>query len=316
MHALKWKKLELGPSKCHSIHVGQNRSNCPNLKAHNTDIKQQTSALYLGDQVRFDGLNNESVDARRNSGIGAISQIFSFVEADSLGPFYFEILFTMRDSILLSKIIYSTEVWYSITKENIKKLEEIDELFWHKTFEVCRTVCKESLYIISGKIPIRFILIKRRLMYWWHLCNTSNQELIKRVYNAQCTVTHHTDWVHQVKQDLKSLNITLSDKDLSQVTKCQFKKYLDVKINSATKVYLESMRNSHSKSKYLPSFNGKPDTYLSSKSLNKLEKINMIKLKTRMVNVAENFKGSKDLSGVNYAFCFTKVKNTWGIASS
>ena len=96
----------------------------------------------------------------------------------------------------------------------------------------------------------------------------------------------------KVKQDLKSLNITLSDKDLSQVTKCQFKKYLDVKINSATKVYLESMCNSHSKSKYLPSFNGKPDAYLSSKSLNKLEKTNMFKLKTRMVNVAENFKGS------------------------
>ena len=116
---IEMKKLEFGPAKCHVIHVGKNNSNCHKLKAHSTELKQQTSALYLGDKIRFDGSNVESVELRRNNGIGAISQIFALAESDILGPYYYEVLFTLRDSVLLPKMIYSTDVWFSVTKENI-----------------------------------------------------------------------------------------------------------------------------------------------------------------------------------------------------
>ena len=290
---IEMKKLKFSPLKCHALHVRVNSNNCPQLKAHSSNIKRESSAVYLGDKIRFDGSNTESVDMRRNNGIGAISQIFALVESESLGPFYFEVLSTLRDSILLSKMIFSTEVWFSVTNDNIKKLEEIDEMFWHKSFEVFRTVSKESLYITTGRLPIRFHILKRRVMYWWHLCQLSEEEIIKKVYRAQCHSTHSTDWVNQLKQDLKYLKITLNDEDLSRMSKCQFKKYLDEKINFAAKLFLDNMKNSHSKSKFLPMFSGKPDAYLYSKSLSKTEKINMFKMKTRMINVAENFKGKK-----------------------
>ena len=88
---------------------------------------------------------------------------------ESLGFYYFEILNILRDSILVSKLVFNTEVWYNVNKENIRKLEEIDEIFWRKVFEVSRNVAKESLYIISGKMPLKYIIMKRRLLYWWHL---------------------------------------------------------------------------------------------------------------------------------------------------
>ena len=53
------------------------------------------------------------------------------------------------------------------------------------------------------------------------------------------------------------------------------------------------MKSSHSKSKHLPYFTGKPENYLLSKNLSRIEKINLYKLKCRMVNVAGNFPQSK-----------------------
>ena len=42
------------------------------------------------------GSNKQTMDRRKNSGIGAISEIFSLVNEESLGYFYFEILFALR----------------------------------------------------------------------------------------------------------------------------------------------------------------------------------------------------------------------------
>ena len=59
--------------------------------------------------------------------------------------------------------------------------------------------------------------MKRRLMYWWHLCNAKEDELIVRVYNAQKLSVHKSDWFFQLQQDLRDLNIELSDGDLKQM---------------------------------------------------------------------------------------------------
>ena len=160
---IEMKKLEFGPSKCHVMHIGK-KETCYPLKAHNTILSKTDFAVYLGDTLMSTGANCKTIESRRNLGIGAISQIFSLVDEESLGHYYFEILNVLRDSILMSKLIFSSEIWYNVTKENIKKIEEIDEIFWRKTFEVSRNVAKESLYITSGKMPLKYSIMKRRLL--------------------------------------------------------------------------------------------------------------------------------------------------------
>ena len=44
----------------------------------------------------------------------------------------------------------------------------------------------------------------------------------------------------------------------------------------------------------MPSSNAKPDPYLLSKELDKEEMVNMMKLKSRMVNLYENFKNGQE----------------------
>ena len=121
------KKLELGPTKCFNIHVGGDTGSCCSLKVHDSLMKKSNHETYLGDVICNSGSNEKNITSKANKGVGAISQIFSMLSQVSLGHFYFETALVMRDSMLISKLVASSEVWYNITKTEYQKLENIDE---------------------------------------------------------------------------------------------------------------------------------------------------------------------------------------------
>ena len=134
------KKLELGPSKCFNIHIGKNPSICHNLKVHKKDIINKPYETYLGDKVCSSGSNYLNINNKVNQGIGAVSQILSMLNKVSLGHNYFEIALIMKESMLVSKMLSSSEVWYNVTKDQYTKLERIDELYLRRIFNVSISV--------------------------------------------------------------------------------------------------------------------------------------------------------------------------------
>ena len=53
---------------------------------------------------------------------------------------------------------------------------------------------KEGLYLTTGKLPVKYIITSRRLLYYWHLRNIDENELISRVLNAQVYKPEKNDW--------------------------------------------------------------------------------------------------------------------------
>ena len=148
--------MEFGPPKCVSLHIGGNNTRCPELKVHQTTINSKSSAIYLGDQLWSDATNDATIEVKRNQGVGAVSQIMSLVDQVTLGHYFFEVLLILRDSMFVSKLLLNAEVWYNISKRNYTRLEEIYNIFWRKSLNVIRTVPKESLYITTGKVPLKY----------------------------------------------------------------------------------------------------------------------------------------------------------------
>ena len=115
------KKLEFGPKKCYNIHIGNNKVCCQGLKVHEGDISQKDHETYLGDVICSSGSNTRNILNRTNRGVGAVSEIISTLSQVSLGHYYFEMAF--RDSSLISKLVYSSKVWYNITNDNVKSIK-------------------------------------------------------------------------------------------------------------------------------------------------------------------------------------------------
>ena len=90
-----------------------------------------------------------------------------------------------RNSMLLNGMLCSSEVLYGITNEHIEMLEKCDRTFMRRVFDCPVSTPIESFYLETSTIPIRFILMGRRLIYLWTLLQKSEKELAKQVYNTQ-----------------------------------------------------------------------------------------------------------------------------------
>ena len=97
------KKLQYGETKCVKMHVGKNKTICPDLKIdtwkvksvknHVTNkyslcdqigdkyiIKDTETQLYLGDYLASDGTNTTNISKRKQKGLVIINQILSTLE--------------------------------------------------------------------------------------------------------------------------------------------------------------------------------------------------------------------------------------------
>ena len=110
--------------------------------------------------------------------------------------------------------VFNRESWCNITKDNQTKLKEIDVLYWRKLFDVSCSVPKEGLYITTGTLPLKFMIIVRHMMYWWHIVNTDKKEILNKYYCMQVLSTDKNDWINQINQNKKDLCLKISDSDL------------------------------------------------------------------------------------------------------
>ena len=128
------------------------------------------------------GTNKRNIENRRNCAVGSVSQIVSMLDQISLGHYHFEIGLVLRDSMLVSKLVSSSEIWYNVSKEQLRKLEEVYEMYFMRLFQAPTSVPGLSLYIECAKLPVRFVCQARRLQYYWHILHLSENELVYKFY--------------------------------------------------------------------------------------------------------------------------------------
>ena len=101
--------------------------------------------------------------------MGAISQIFGILNEISFGYNFI----SLRESVLLSKILLSAESWHKLFQYQIEKLEEVDKIFYRKLFNSHAKTGEEFFFIETGTISIKLKLSMRRLIYWWNILHVN-----------------------------------------------------------------------------------------------------------------------------------------------
>ena len=210
----------------------------------------------------------------------------------SLGHYYFEIALIMRDSMLVSKLLSNSEIWYNLSKDQYIKLERMDELFFRRILNLPISVPKESLYVEFGCQPLKYLIKIRRLMYLWHILHLEKKELVYKFYTAQKLASCKGDWVEQVQKDMADLDLQMSDQQIENVTKEKFREIIKRKTKILAVKHLSELKMKHSKTKNLDTSKLKTAEYLLSKNLKKEEMQTLFKLRSRMINVKLNFKSS------------------------
>ena len=195
----------------------------------------------------------------------------------------------LRTSLLVNGMLYSLEAICYLSKNHINLLEECDKLFMRRLFEVEQGTPIESYYLETSTWPLRFILMGRKLMFYWTILNKSESELVKTVFNAQKDFPTHNDWISNIQGVLKNCNITCTEQEIANMSKMKFKKIVKEQIQHKVMAYLIGLQNSHKKSQSLH-LEAKMQEYLVSSEISLRDKKLLFKLRSKMLNVKSNFK--------------------------
>ena len=161
-------------------------------------------------------------------------------------------------------------------------LESVDRYFWRKIFQCPITTPTEIFFMETSCTPVRYILMKRRLMYYWNILQMTDDELVKRVFHIQSIAPCKNDWVLQIADDLRCCKIDKNEEEIKKMKRYSFKKLVNQKVSEAATEYLLVLRDDPNRSKFknfYPSEEMKD--YLRTNDLNTEEKLLLFLMKSR-----------------------------------
>ena len=200
-------------------------------------------------------------------------------------------------------MLCSSESLYGIKKYHVEMLESSDKMLFKSIFQSPCTTPTVAYYLETGAIQVRYLLQGRRIMFLWSLLQKSEDELARKVYNAQKEFRVKDDWIFDLEKDLDDFGIEFDEEKISKMKKETFKKLVFGKMRefSHSKLLEEKDGKNMSRIAGLTSHYGMKE-YLSSEKLNLDEKRLLFQLRTRMVEVRTNYK-NKHGDNLNCTLC-------------
>jgi hypothetical protein len=125
--------------------------------------------------------NNENIENRQKQGTKTISNLLSILKEIGFGSYYVKIGLIYRDAILKPKLLLNSEVWHGLTQQQVSVLEAVDRTYLRTILSSHSNVAIECLHFETGTMPLKYDLMKRKLMYLWKILHVEETELISRV---------------------------------------------------------------------------------------------------------------------------------------
>ena len=141
-----------------------------------------------------------------------------------------------------------------------------------------------------GCLPIRYIIMTRRIMYLHYLLTQDEDSLLSSFFMAQWENPVSVDWTEQAKMDLENIKLYITLEAIQMISKEEFQKVVKVAIHKAAFIYLNAEKEKRDKVKHAEHRYLKLQPYLCPGKLGVKEAKLLFQLRTRMVDVKENFR--------------------------
>ena len=99
---------------------------CPSLKVHSDPMDRKDNTRYLGNMISSKGVVSDTIEDRRKIGLGKISTIMGILDEVDMGANRVEAGLMLRQSNLVSSLMYSAEAWSDVTDKQVARIEVVD----------------------------------------------------------------------------------------------------------------------------------------------------------------------------------------------
>ena len=249
---IETKKLTLNDKKCHRIHIQKqknNRMECKRLKVHEKELIDSDKEKYLGDIINKAGNIKDTIQDRKNKGLGIVSEICAILNDIPLGKHKLEIGLSLRQAMLINSMLFNCEAWHAIKEKDVRILESVDEHLLRSIVGAHSKTPLEFLYLESGAMPLRFIIASRRMSYQQTLLKRNDDELTKKIYKAQKDNPIEGDFYNLVKADWEMIGKEMDEEYIATASKDALKRHIKESIKASALKYLKEKQKMHSKIK-------------------------------------------------------------------
>ena len=243
----------------------------------------------MGDLLTADGSNSKNIKARKSKGYGIVDKISSMLEGIFFGPFSIEVGLIFRCTHFLNSILLNSEVWYGLTKDDINQLEVVDHSLLRRILSAPACSPTPMLYLELGVLPIKYVIMIRRLMYLQYLLQEKDDSLLLRVYKAQSDNPDKGDWVEQIKKDIEETKLNIPMDEIKAMSIEVFRAKVVAGVRNAAYKYLCTEKLKMSKIMYVKHIKFEFQKYLNPSVLDIDEAKLMFQLRSRMVDVKVNY---------------------------
>ena len=98
------------------------------------------------------------------------------------------------------------------------KLEQADEALLRRILECPSSTPKEMMYLELNCLPIRFIIMSRRLNYLSTILKENEDSLLFKFFQAQLKTPNKNDWALTVQKDMEYLDINVPMSEISKMS--------------------------------------------------------------------------------------------------
>ena len=212
-------------------------------------MKNVSEKKYLGDIVSCDGRNTKNIVERTNRANGNIDKIISTLTERPFGRHYFKAYKLMREGMLIGGLLTNSESWINIINKDIDCLEKPDTILQRKVVSSMGNPCKAFMMLELGIIPVRYILIQKRMQFLHYILGESTDAMLRKVFEAQKQESKKGDFVALTNKDKVALGISLSDQEIQQMSKWKWKKIVKENTKIAALRYLNNENSKRNKTK-------------------------------------------------------------------
>ena len=128
-----------------------------------------------------------------------------------MGNIFFRAYKLMREGVLLGGLLTNAESWLNLTQKNVEELEKPDLILQRKVLSTKGNPSKVFMMLELGIVPIRFVLMKKRMQFLHYLLNEDQESMIRRVFETLKADSQKGDFIFQTNSDKIALNIDFSD---------------------------------------------------------------------------------------------------------
>ena len=199
----------------------------------------------------------------------------------------------------------------SLSKEEIKELEDLDKSSLRKILKVLFSTPGEAYFLELGILPLGVVIKARRINYLYYLLTRDEKEMLSTFFMTQFYNETEGDWTQQVKIDLEDFGIPCDFDYIRAKSNLTFKALVKIKAKEFALNSLRGIQIRHSKMDNLYYSELKLQDYFKIEGIETRELQNLFKWRTRMAPLGENFRGNN--GNIVCPLCHTHLDNQNGI---